>query len=64
MTYLGLNGETVMCDDGYAAVERVNGAGGKVLRETYLNAEGQPIELKGGYAAVERDYDAMGNVIR
>ena len=58
-----LNGEPILLENGYAALEREYDESGNVTYEKYFDTEGQPTEHTKGYGAIRRKYNEKKKVI-
>lgn len=59
-----LNGEPVLYDDNYAAIEREYDNMGNTIVERYYDTSFQLAKCKNGYAMTKREYDEKKQVIR
>ena len=57
-----LNGEPVLLENGYAALEREYDEAGNVTYERYFGVDGQPTAHTKGYGAIRREYNEKKKV--
>ena len=62
--YYDLNGQPVLCNDGYAIVYREFDKFNRVIYEKYFGTDGFATELADGAVSHRYEYDDDGNLIR